>query len=48
MGLGLNWYQIGNKKCYIAKVVQFYIGDRGSVSMSAGLKKPSLACKCVF
>ena len=25
VGLGLNWFQIGNKMCYIPKISKFYI-----------------------
>ena len=25
MGSGVNWYQIGNKACYLLKVCKFYI-----------------------
>ena len=28
MGLGPNWYQIGNKTCYIPKVNKFYVEKR--------------------
>ena len=41
MTSGPNWYQIGNKTCYIPKVGKFY-EEIGS------LKVLSLACKCVF
>ena len=38
---GPNWYQIGNKTCYIPKAGKFYVEI-------ASLKVLSLACKCVF
>ena len=41
MGLGPNWYQIGNKSCYMPKVSKFYIEK---TSKLAGLKVSSLLC----
>ena len=46
MGLGPNWYQIGNKTFYIPKVSNFFCRKR--ISMLTSLKVLSLACKCVF
>ena len=46
MGLGPNWYQIGNKTCYIPKVRKFYVEKK--MSMLSGLKVSFLACKCAF
>ena len=43
MGLGSNWYQIGNKTYYILKVSKFYAEKRYQC-----LKMPSLPCKCEF
>ena len=46
MGSGSNWYQIGNKACYILKACKFYI-EKG-ISMLTGLKVSFLTCKWVF
>ena len=45
MGLGPNWYQIGNKICYIPKIANFC---RKAISMLTNLKVPSLACTSGF
>ena len=45
MGLGTNWYQIGNKTCYMPKVSKVYVKK---MSMLTDLKVSTLACKCVF
>ena len=41
MGLGPNWYQIGNRTCYTQKVSKFY-AEKGCLKVS------SFACKYVF
>ena len=40
-----NWYQIGNKTCYVPKINSLY---RKRISFFANLKVSSLACSCVF
>ena len=40
-----NWYQIGNKTCYIPKLS---ILCRKKISMLTGSKVSPLACKCPF
>ena len=34
MGLGPNWYQIGNRTCYIQKASKFY-GEKGYLCQQA-------------
>ena len=46
MGLGPNWYQIGNRTCHIQKISKFYVEKR--ISMLTGLKVSSFPCKYVF
>ena len=46
MGLGPNWYPIGNKTCFIWKFSIFYLGK--NMSVLTGFKVSSLASKCVF
>ena len=46
MGLRSNWYQIGNKACYIPKVSKFHVEKK--MSMLTGLKVSSLTCKGLF
>ena len=46
MELGPNWYQTGNKTCYIPKFQQ--ILSRKRISVLTGLKVLSLTCNCVI
>ena len=45
MGLGPNWYEIGNRTCYIQKVGKFVQKKNIYVDM---LEVSSFACKYVF
>ena len=36
--MGTNWYQIGNKTCYISKVIKFYIEKEHLKSLSKRLE----------
>ena len=46
MGSGPNWYQTGNKTCYVPKVGKFRV-EKGYLKV-AGLKVAPFASKCVF
>ena len=45
MGLGENWYHLGNKICYIPKVSNFSVKK---ISLLPGLKVSSSGLKCIF
>ena len=47
MGQRPNWYQIGNKTCYIPQVSKFY-EEQGYIYILTVLKVSSTASRCVF